>query len=165
MYYDFFQMIHIFNWLACVLCWIACLKKLFRVSIFYIIRSIILEKQGKTAMSVWLLILVGSPALNSGTTLAVFSLLGKIWLFKSISNKYLSSMFSPLKQFLITLKLIPSYTELLLILVKKFLFSLVNWNRVCWRGCVYFFKDNYQIALMCLVFFWTTLDQYIWKKY
>ena len=54
----------------------------------YIIRSNVLEKQRKTEMGLQLLILAGSPALNSGITLAIFSLSRKINFSKNISNKY-----------------------------------------------------------------------------
>lgn len=77
-------------------------------------------------MGLKLVILAGFPSLGSRTTLAVFSLLGKISLSKEILNKCISSIFSSPKQLLIALKLYLPYPGLLFIFIEK----MSLWSRL-----------------------------------
>ena len=67
-----------------------------------------LEKDGRTEIGLWLLILLGSPPLKSNVTLAIFKASGKTSSSMDFSNRYLRGSFNSLKQFMITLELISS---------------------------------------------------------
>ena len=83
----------------------------------YLIHPNILEKTRRDLYGS--IILAGTSALNSGITLADFSLSRKISFFKDISNKYLSGMSNLLNQFLTKLKPISSYLKLLFVFSEK----------------------------------------------
>ena len=97
------------------------------------------------------IILAGTSALNSGITLAVFSLSRKIPFFKDISNKYLSGMSNLLNQFLITLKPISSYLKLLFVFSEKNASLILLIVRGSIGMVVSTFLNNFQIALTYLV--------------
>ena len=110
-------MIHIFDLLASQLR--ALLNGLFENQTVSIVRYLYKRL-------IFILILAGSPALNSGITLTIFSLSGKIPCSTGISKKYLSGMFSSLKQFLTHENLFHHTLDFGLVLVKKWLFDLVG---------------------------------------
>ena len=64
-------------------------------------------------------------------------------------------MFSSIKQFLITLKLISSYTGLF--------YLFLNCKRICEHGCFYFFKITFK-WLWCIWYFFGQLWVNICKK-
>ena len=91
----------------------------------HVIRLSTLEKQGRTDIGQYFVKFSGSPFLKSGITLAIFISSGKIQFSSDRLNKCFRASLISLNHFLVTSKLIWSYSGLLLIFnEKKTSFSL-----------------------------------------